>query len=190
MDSGRVHVSLAPHPPSAEHGWLSTQDVARRPLGARACARSPSLAQRFPGQGLASSSLQSDGAPRCHLSQPWPSSSVRWVSSAHRPGVVGGDQPRRGCMVLGGLLSRAARASSSPAAVARSDVGQEDRLGGRSSDGPLMVRTGKAVPVATETGLRTGAGTWRAPQTCQHLCLLLLILHACPPPAQAGGNEL
>ncbi|CAI9175093.1 unnamed protein product [Rangifer tarandus platyrhynchus] len=76
----------------------------RRSLGARACARSPSLAQRFPGQGLASSSPQSDGALRCHLSQPWPSSSVRWASS-DRPGVVGGDQPRRGCMVLGGLLS-------------------------------------------------------------------------------------
>ncbi|CAN0517897.1 unnamed protein product [Rangifer tarandus platyrhynchus] len=36
MDSGRVHVSLAPHPRSAEHGWLSTQDVGRRSLGAPA----------------------------------------------------------------------------------------------------------------------------------------------------------
>lgn len=95
-----------------------------------------------------------------------------------------------GAMVLGGLLSQVARASSSPVAEVRSDSGREDRLGERSSDGPLMVHRGKAVPGAMETGPKTGAGTRRTPQTCQHPCSLLLTLPACPAPALAEGNRL
>lgn len=103
----------------------------------------------------------------CSVMSPLPaslSSSVGWASSAHCPRVVG-------ALLLvpsGAPEWRGHLASSSLAGVARSDAGQGDSPGGWGSDGPLMLYVARATPEVTETGLRTGAGTRHAPQTCQH----------------------
>lgn len=194
MDAAAVHVSLAPCPHSAKRGCLSHRmwregSAAPQATGALGPVRVHTLAgPDAPRTGLG---FKRRLPPRCRvtvlhavifsgLGCP-PQSGGLAVPTAQE--LLGVTSQEVGAMVLGGLLSQEARASSSPVAVVRSDSGREDRLGGRSSDGPLTVHRGKAVPGAMETGPKMGAGTRRTPQTCQHPCSLLLTLHACLAPA-------
>lgn len=198
-DAAAVHVFLAPCPTSK--AWLPVaQDVAKavlhhRPLGPWGLCGSTPQGPDAPRTGLGFKRrllprCRVTVSTRCHLFRPRLSSSVRWASSAHCPGVVGGDQPEVGAMVLGGSSPKRRGPSSSPVAVVRSDLGREDRLGGRSSDGPLTVHRGKAVPGAMERQARRWGLARGTPQTCQHPCSLLLTLHACLAPALVEGNRL
>lgn len=118
---------------------------------------------------------------------------VRWVSSARCPQVIRVTSKGQGAMVLEGLLLLVTCTQWGPHMERAHGLFFSSKWtslvqAGRRGD---CLFHGQGTPGAMGTGLRTVAGIWHMPHTCQCLGLLLLSPSgdACRPPALAGGSQ-